>query len=215
MTSNNPYVHKLLDYSDKILDLGAKFASEEIITNLKARLTSHNIVEIGSGSGAHLIELARLNPEIQFFGFELRFKRTVRTIEKAQLLGIQNLIMIRGKAEFIDKLFPPKSISKIYINFPDPWDHKRWFKNRIIKEENLKIFSSLLSNEGVLAFKTDHLEYFESAKDIINASQYFEITECTNDLYNSPYLDKNIPTEFEKLFLSQGQKINFLNAVKN
>ena len=214
MTTNNPYIHKLSSFPNKIFDIGTKILSEKVKSQLITNLGRTNIVEIGSGSGGHIIELAAKNPGLNVFGFEIRFKRTVRTIEKANLLNLNNLFMIRGKAEFINQIFEPNTIDALYINFPDPWEKKSWLKNRIIQPHNLEIFYKLLSEQGYVSFKTDHLEYFQSARKLFEDSKYFKIIETTEDLYQSEYLEKNIPTEFERLFLSQGLKINYLKAVK-
>ena len=123
----NPYWLKIAKYPSRI------FLEQDLYqdaSNFNAEISKYEkiICEFGSGSGQHLIELGRRNPDSAVIGFELRFKRIVRTIEKSDVQSIKNTFVICGYAqnsvEFID------STDEIYINFPDPWEKK--IKNRLV-----------------------------------------------------------------------------------
>ena len=62
-------------------------------------------VEIGSGSGMHLLRLAEQNPEMLCVGLEIRFKRAYKTGEKAEKLGLPNVLVVRTDARYIAELF--------------------------------------------------------------------------------------------------------------
>ena len=108
----------------------------------------------------HLIELGRQNPNDLFIGFEIRFKRAVRTIEKAKREGIDNVYICRVNASFMRDIFPKDSLSGVYINFPDPWPKDRHRKNRLLTKEFLEEMHSLLKEKTFFSFKTDHRDYF-------------------------------------------------------
>ena len=61
--------------------------------------------------------------------------------------------------------------------------------------------------------KTDNIDLFNYSKETLKEAGY-NIIEETNDLYNSPYLENNIKTEYEIKFTSKGIKINYLEATK-
>lgn len=168
--------------------------------------------EIGSGSGAHLIERARRDPKALYIGIELRYKRAYRTVLKAERDGVENLYVLRTDAKHLLTLFPEKRLSGIYVNFPDPWDKRRWHKNRMMSQQFFENALKLLREGGYVSYKTDHQEYFESTIALLETLPNFEITEVTRDLYGSEYLDDNVPTEFERLFRSKGLPIYFLKA---
>ena len=172
-------------------------------------------VEIGSGSGGHLIELASRNPQNLYFGFELRFKRVFRTAEKAEKLGVKNLRIIQGDATIISSLFDPESLEGIYVNFPDPWSKPKQRKHRLLNEKYLQELFALLRPNGFFAYKTDHHGYFVQTEGFIRGFPGVTIHRSTNDLLRSEYSNENIPTEFEMLFLSQGLTINYLYAVRS
>ena len=165
------------------------------------------VCELGSGSGRHLITLAQSSPDTLFIGMELRYKRAYRTIEKARQQGISNLFVLRANARYLSKLFPAGSLDAIYINFPDPWDKRRWLKNRLIQGQFVAEMAELLGRGGALSYKTDHPEYFASAVSIIRANPRFAERRVTEDLCASPWLEESVPTEFELLFRAKGLPI--------
>ena len=170
-------------------------------------------VELGSGSGMHLIKLAARSPQALCVGLEIRFKRAFKTGEKAEGNELSNIRVLRTDARQIRHLFSPGQVSAFFINYPDPWEKRRWRKNRLINAELIQTMWDLLKPGGFLRYKTDHQEYFASTCPLL-APQKWEIQRHTTDLLKSPYLDNNIPTEFEMLFKSQGKPLCLVEAVK-
>lgn len=170
-------------------------------------------VEIGSGSGMHLLQLAKENPSVLCVGLEIRFKRAFKTGEKAERDGLKNVLVIRTDARYLNELFQEGEVSAFFINYPDPWDKRRWKKNRILNEQMLDTMHSLLRPSGFLRYKTDHREYFESTLGLMT-SQRWQITKESFDLLNSGWAEQNIPTEFECLFKSQSKPLHLMEAVK-
>jgi len=170
-------------------------------------------VELGSGSGMHLVELASQNPKVLVIGIEKRFKRAVKTAQKAQKRDLINLKVLRGQAEDLADIFLNQKINGIFINFPDPWDKAKWKKHRMINENSLKDFEKLLTADGFISHKTDHDNAFKDALELISKSN-FKIKNQSFDLLNSEYADSNIATEFEMLFKSQDKNINYVLLTK-
>jgi tRNA (guanine-N7-)-methyltransferase len=203
----NPYWYKLQEHPGKI------FLEQDIIDDPSAfkefiAQYSDVICEFGSGSGEHLLELARLNPNSAVIGFELRFKRVVKTIEKAKRAGLTNVFVVCGYAQNVSHLFASNSIQEVFINFPDPWEKK--IKNRLINEVFISELNKLLIDKGKLSFKTDHVDYFFAVKDLFENSKLFDLIFCSEDLHSDLPKEKIILTEFERLFLSQNLKIHAL-----
>lgn len=213
----NQYVD-LVETKELYIIAGANSGlSEAQIASLAKRRKNFDrlIVEPCSGSGTHLIAQAEKNPNALCVGFELRFKRTFRTAEKAEKKDLKNLIVIRSNARIMSELFEANSIDELYVNFPDPWVRKRWLKHRILNSETIPVFASLLKPNGFLAYKTDHEEYFYEAVAEIEKQDCLLVKEKTSDLYKSDFLESNIQTEFEQLFLSKGMKIFHAKAFRH
>lgn len=218
----NPFAERLFDYPDIIFPCFEfekdKASFIEKIRNFKGDI----FVEYGSGSGNHLIEVAKRTPQSLCVGFEIRFKRAVRTIEKANSLGVHNIVIFRNKGEYLTQLFPPKRIKGLFINFPDPWAKKRWLKHRVLTKKVIDDFSAVVGESGFISIKTDHDSYF---KDFLS-----EYENTKPSLYTHRYTSSDLHTllkdesvfaeltiyyadvksEFEKLFESQKKNINYL-----
>ncbi len=170
------------------------------------------VCELCCGSGGHLIELAVKEPGTFFLGFELRFKRCYNAAKKAERLGLSNVLLVRTSAFFLPKLFPPASLDGIYINFPDPWDHHRWKKHRILQPDFIDQIALLLKPGGLFSHKTDHAEYFEATLNAIRRHPVFAVRSVVRDLYAGLASYEGPQTEFEKLFRSKGLPIFLLEA---
>ncbi len=210
----NPYVHKLGKVSSSVVGSDRPALSEDEVSRLRERLAtaSRAYVELGSGSGIHLIEQANRHRDALWVGFELRFKRVVRTAEKALERGIENLLVVRTDALTIQEILPPQSLDGVFVNFPDPWDKRRWKKHRLLGEESIKHVHALLKPGGKLSFKTDHRGYFEDVLSSIHSGGLFDLDTVSLDLHRSELVSDNVVTEFEQLFVNQGLPIFCLKA---
>ena len=175
---------------------------------------SRRFAELGCGSGMHLVERASRDRDSLYVGFELRYKRAFKTAMKAQRAGLDNVFIFRCDARQLDTFFPEGSLCGTYVNFPDPWDKKRWEENRIIGERLLSQLETRLTPQGFLAYKTDHAERFQEVLEMLRANQAFELTEVTEDLWSTAWLEGNVGTEFEALFRSQQLPICYLKALR-
>jgi tRNA (guanine-N7-)-methyltransferase len=186
--------------------------SREVIAKVRQAFQGV-FVEIGSGSGLHLLELAKQNPSMLCVGLEIRFKRAYRTGEKAERDGLPNVLVVRADARYLAEMFNPDEVTAFFVNYPDPWDKRRWKKNRILNDEMVATMYSLLQNGGYLRYKTDHHEYFHSTTSLLKTPQW-SIRKHSTDLLHSEWAEGNIPTEFEYLFKSQNKPLCILEAFK-
>lgn len=211
----NPYRLRLLDFPGRVFTFLDREEDRQALDRLIFSQLSGGWpieAEIGSGSGAHLIGRGALDPQAVCIGFELRFKRAVRTIEKSSAAGVANTYVLNIDGRNFDRLFPDGVLSKVFVNFPDPWEKKRQRKHRMLDRGLLDRAVRALKPGGSLEVKTDHLEYFREFAAIALADPRFEILGLTEDLEQSDFAGGNIPTEFEKLFTAQGIKICRLEA---
>jgi len=215
-TWKNQYIDLVEAKTERIISLTRETPNSAQCENLRAWLKPYSSVhcEIGSGSGGHLIELASKTPAAAYVGFELRFKRAFKTVNKAERQGALNLFLVRANATTMKDFFLPESLNGVYINFPDPWSKAHWKKNRILNAAFLETLAALLIPGGFLSYKTDHSEYFEETLASLRNLPRFSIRKLSRDLYASEFLATNVASEFENLFKTQGTKINYLEAVK-
>ena len=133
------------------------------------------VLEIGSGKGKFIVELASLNQDKYFVAMERDINVCYRILEKQQDLKLPNLAIIPIDAKDLNLYFNPNSVEKIYLNFSDPWPKARHHKRRLTAESFLKIYESILTTNGELEFRTDHLDLFNDSIEYLKTSS-FKIT---------------------------------------
>ena len=167
-------------------------------------------IEIGMGKGSFIIEMARRYPNINFIGIEKYDSVIVRALEKIDYLD--NLRIVRMDASLIEYSFK-KEVSRIYLNFSDPWPKKRHALRRLTSPVFLEKYDSIFLGDSVIYQKTDNRSLFEYS--LISLSEYgYVLKELSLDLYKLEDLSFNVPTEYEIKFNSKGQPIYRVVAVK-
>jgi len=163
--------------------------------------------EIGMGKGRFLIELARLNPSINYVGIEKYSSVLIRAIEKQLEEKLPNIKFLRFDAEYITDIFGKGEVDKLYLNFSDPWPKDRHAKRRLTSRQFLERYKEILKNDGTVEFKTDNRDLFEfSLKECQEAG--WVLIASTFDLHNDKKLSSgNIMTEYEEKFSQAGNPI--------
>lgn len=182
---------------------------EERKGNWKEVFSNENPIhlEIGTGKGRFILQLAQENPDINYIGLEKYSSVLIRALEKQDEALLPNLFFIRGDAELITTYFDKGEIDRIYLNFSDPWPKKRYAKRRLPSLAYLTRYNEILSENGRIEFKTDNRMLFDFAVDEVPASP-FRILEITYDLHADPVMGQgNIMTEYEERFSAKGNKI--------
>ena len=165
-------------------------------------------LEIGTGKGRFIVQLAALHPEINYIGIEKYSSVLLKAVEKQEEAQLPNLKFIRGEAELIGTYFAKGEIDRIYLNFSDPWPKKRTAKRRLPSREFLRRYDDILSEDGTIEFKTDNRALFDFAVEEVPFSK-FRIREITYDLHGDPVMNEgNIMTEYEEKFSAKGNLIN-------
>ena len=156
-------------------------------------------VEIGMGKGKFIVEMAKLNPNINYIGIEKYSSVILQATKKLEELELPNLKLMNADATNLLDLFKEKSIDLIYLNFSDPWPKKRQAKRRLTHENFLKLYDKLLKKNGEIHFKTDNRGLFEFSLESFN-NYGFKLKRINLDLHNSELDFINIQTEFEEKY---------------
>ena len=158
-------------------------------------------VDIGCGKGRLLLALAAKAPGTNFIGIDRQLVR-LRIIDKRiNRRSLNNVKLLRIENSYaIQYLLPPESVDAFYVFFPDPWPKKRHHKRRMFNQEFMDSVHSRLKKNGKLHVTTDHLQYFEEIRTLLNNSEAFTQTQTF-----VPAEDER--TNFEMIFLEQGLQI--------
>lgn len=168
-------------------------------------------LEIGMGKGSFLLQNAINNPNINYIGIEKYDSIVCRALEKFNKYNLFNLKVIKCDASDIESIFY-KEITKLYLNFSDPWPKKRHARRRLTSEDFLKKYDNIFLNKKIIEQKTDNDILFESS--IISLSNYgYKLKDISLDISNKDMV--NYKTEYEEKFGNKGFKIKYLYAEKD
>ena len=163
-------------------------------------------VEIGMGKGKFIIELAQRHPQINYLGIERYPSVLLHGIKKQESLQLPNLYFLCLDARILPEIFAPEEVSRIYLNFSDPWPKDRHAKRRLTSPAFMTVYDQILEKNGFIEFKTDNQKLFSYSLESIPSSGW-KITESTYDLHHSAMALDNVMTEYETKFSSLGNPI--------
>ncbi|MDR1006985.1 MAG: tRNA (guanosine(46)-N7)-methyltransferase TrmB [Campylobacteraceae bacterium] len=147
-------------------------------------------LEIGFGSGRHLLYQAKNNPNKLIIGIEIHKPSIEQVAKQCDILGLKNVILINYDSRILMEFLRSNSISKIFIHFPVPWDKKP--HRRVISPYFVNEALRILTVGGTLELRTDSHMYYAYALDIFMQNTYANVRIFKNfDLkISSKYEDR-------------------------
>lgn len=168
-------------------------------------------LEIGCGKGRFTADTAEQNPDIFLAAIEKVPDAMVVGMERVTARALQNVRFLDRDAAALLDMFAPGEVSRIYINFPDPWKKSRQHKRRLTYGAFLALYANLLPVGGEIWFKSDNDPLFEWSLEQFEAAGWL-LKDVTRDLHaNGP---TGVMTDYEARFCEQGISINRCVAVK-
>ena len=162
-------------------------------------------LEIGSGKGQFLVDMAKKFPDIFFVGVERNVTCAGFTAKKLVEAELPNALLMFINAELLMPKIQNDSIEGIILNFSDPWPKKRHHKRRLTAISYLNNYYRVLKSGGRLFIKTDNTELFEFTKENIETTKFKVI--YVNEDYND-YDEFDSVTEYEASFREEGIPIH-------
>ncbi len=177
-------------------------------------------IEVGMGKGRFLMDMALGHPDVNFVGIEMYDSVLLRALQKADELSregrsFNNCRFLCTDARKLPEIFGEGEVERIYLNFSDPWPKARHDKRRLTSRVFLKRYDKILSEDGILEFKTDNQDLFTfSLGEVPEAG--WEVISSTRDLHHDAVLNKsNVMTEYEEKFSSLGHPICKMTIRRN
>lgn len=166
------------------------------------------VLEVGCGKGEYTVGLAKQFPNKNFIGIDIKGARIYCGAKEALDNGFGNVAFIRTYAEMLQSIFEAGEIAEIWITFPDPQMKKA--SKRLTGTRFLKLYSELLSKDGIIHLKSDSNFLYEYTKYVIKENN-LKVLVDTSDLYKSAKADEilSIRTFYEQQFLNRGIPIKY------
>ncbi|ENQ3080413.1 tRNA (guanosine(46)-N7)-methyltransferase TrmB [Bacillus cereus] len=162
-------------------------------------------IEVGTGRGRFMYEMAKANPNVNYIGIEKFTSVIVDALDKLIEEPLPNLKLINKDAEDLTVFFAENEIDRVYLNFSDPWPKNRHEKRRLTYKTFLRNYETVLVKGGEIHFKTDNQALFEYS--LTSMAEYGMLLPYISlDLHKSDF-EGNIMTEYEEKFSSKGNRI--------
>lgn len=162
-------------------------------------------VEIGSGKGQYVLEMAKLYPNKMFIAIERMPLIGAYILRKLKETPLDNVKVIIDNADYLLEWFDEGEIDVIHLNFVDPWPKKAHYKRRLTYRDYIYKYELLLNVKGELQFKTDNASLFEFSLiefDVMNAN----LLEVSVDFRRDDH-PEDVMTEYETRFSELSQPI--------
>jgi tRNA (guanine-N7-)-methyltransferase len=162
-------------------------------------------IEVGTGKGQFVTGMAKQNPHINYIGIEMYESVIITALDRLIEADLPNLKLLDVDGAELINYFEKGEVSRVYLNFSDPWPKTRHAKRRLMYKTFLSLYESIMPDEGEVHFKTDNQGLFEFS--LKSFSEYgMLLTFVSLDLHNSGY-EGNVMTEYEEKFSAKGQRI--------
>lgn len=167
-------------------------------------------IEVGSGKGRFIYEMAKAHPDINYIGMEMQTNALISALDVQIEAPLENLQLLLADGANLTEYFEPGEIAQVYLNFSDPWPKTKHEKRRLTYKTFLKQYQTILGGHGEIHFKTDNQGLFEYS--LASMSQYgMVLKQVWLDLHHSDFAD-NIQTEYEEKFSARGSRIYRVEA---
>lgn len=173
------------------------------------------VVELGCGKGEYTTGLARLRPDRNFIGVDIKGARIWRGAKRAIEGGLGNAGFLRAHVDHITGCFGPHEVDEIWLTFSDPQAGKA--RKRLTSPLFIARYREILKPGGLIHLKTDSALLFEYTLEQIK-EQGLQLLEQSADVYQDlvPRLPPaeqevlNIRTFYEQMWLAEGKKIHYV-----
>ncbi|TLS71414.1 tRNA (guanosine(46)-N7)-methyltransferase TrmB [Aliarcobacter thereius] len=162
------------------------------------KTTKELIIEIGFGSGRHLLYQAKNNPDKVFIGLEIHFPSIEQLLTQLELQNITNVLVVNYDARLFMEFIESNQVGKIYVHFPVPWDkkpHRRIYSNEFVSEA-LRV----LKLDGTLELRSDSRKYFDFCVDLLTNLPKAKISIDVNK-------ELEVSSKYEDRWKKQGKNI--------
>ncbi len=168
------------------------------------------VLELACGKGEYTVNLARMFPDRNFIGVDVKGNRIWAGAKKALEQQLPNAAFLRTQIGMLPKYFQAGEVAEIWITFPDPQLRTSRAKKRLTHPVFLRAYQQVLQPGGCIHLKTDSPDLYRFTKTVIEHSGLTCVTDY-QDVYaqsNDPVL--HIKTHYEALDIAGSNRVFYL-----
>ena len=178
------------------------------------------VLELGCGKGEYTVELAKLYPDVNFIGVDIKGARMWTGATQALNEGLKNVAFLRTNIEIIERFFAPDEVQEIWLTFSDP--KMKNPRKRLTSTYFMERYRKFLVDGGIIHLKTDSNFLFTYTTYMVERN-HLPLLIRTEDLYHleipkqdlgspsqiSPEL-LTIQTYYESMWIARGLNIKYM-----
>lgn len=170
------------------------------------------VLELACGKGEYAVNMAKAFPNKNFVGVDIKGNRMYVGAKKALDENVKSVAFLRTQIQKIAEYFPPKSISEIWITFPDPFLRESKEGKRLTHSRFLKEYQKILKPGATINLKTDSKPLFDFTQEMV-AWHKCPIVQKIDNVYENgePDFPLNIKTFYEGMHLEDNRTIQFIS----
>lgn len=171
------------------------------------------VLELGCGKGEYTVGLARLFPDVNFIGVDIKGARMWTGAKQALAEGLDNVAFLRTNIEMIDRFFAQDEVREIWLTFSDP--QMKNARKRLSSTFFMNRYRRFLVDGGVVHLKTDSNFLFTYTSLMVEKNQ-LPLLQKTADLYHTADVDEatrrilSIQTYYESMWMERGLNIKYI-----
>ena len=170
------------------------------------------VLELGCGKGEYTVELAKLYPDMNFIGVDIKGARMWTGATQALQEGLKNVAFLRTNIEIIERFFAPDEVHEIWLTFSDP--QMKNPRKRLTSTYFMARYRKFLIDGGVIHLKTDSNFLFTYTSYMVEKN-HLPVEEKTDDLYGNSLHSSlqeaaSIQTYYESMWIARGLNIKYL-----
>lgn len=171
------------------------------------------VMELGCGKGEYTVGLARMYPNINFIGVDIKGARMYTGAKQALEEGLDNVAFLRTNIEIIDRFFGKDEVQEIWLTFSDP--QMKNVHKRLTSTFFMERYRHFMVDNGIVHLKTDSNFLFTYTTYMVQKNR-LPILQRTEDLYNTEGLDERtkdilgIHTYYENQWIERGLSIKYM-----
>ncbi len=172
------------------------------------------VLELGCGKGEYTVGLAKLFPNVNFIGVDIKGARMWTGATQALQEGLTNVAFLRTNIEVIDRFFAKDEVQEIWLTFSDP--QMKNPRKRLTSTYFMNRYRRFLIDNGLIHLKTDSNFLFTYTSLMVDRN-HLPLVTTTTDLYApvagglpANKVAASIQTYYESMWIARGLNIKYL-----
>ena len=163
-------------------------------------------LEIGFGGGEHLVHMAATYPQVEIIGCEPFVNGIAMLLGKIRQAEVQNLCLHPGDVRDLFDVLPAGCLSKVFLNYPDPWPKARHHRRRFVTPEYLHPLARAMQPGSELRVATDIPDYVRQTLEEVPPAGFDLVHEAgPGDAW-----EDWLSTRYEQKALREGRAPHYL-----